>query len=347
MGAGNIFRTFYNLPADIVIPLSNAHGVDWDYSRDPFDILSPEPIHWSTCKSLQNHNRVPHLKPILFAPHPWILNIHNRDLKIEEGQGALLIGPPPSPENDEALYKLIKSDLQNQNYSILIKARGNYLGSIDFWESKGVRCFSAGKPDDDFYSRLFEIINMHKEIISGSFSSAVVFGSSIGKKIRILETYKFKVFEITNSMQFNDYSRASARKIILSYADQSALESQLLSQELLGFEMLGEREKIKDQFLDMRDSLKEPFFNQGVSYISLGIRKFLATKLSKPGLLNITIVNAIKKILLKPQVSVITYQEFNIWRNGINKSNFDDKIVKINKYMHAPSLGDAPNGYDR
>jgi len=347
MGAGNIFRTFYNLPDDLVIPLSNAHGVDWDSTRDPFDILSPEPIHWSTCKSLQSLKRASHPKPILFAPHPWILNIHNRNLQIQEGQGALLIGPPPSPENDEALYKLIKSDLQNKNYSILIKARGNYLGSIDFWESKGVRCFSAGKPDDDFYSRLFEIINMHKEIISGYFSSAIVFGSSIGKKIRIFEDYKFKVFEISGSMQFNDYSRASARKIILSYADQSALESQLLSQELLGFEMLDKTDKIKAQFLDMLDSLKEPFVNLGESYVPFGLRKFLATKFSKPGLLNITIINAINKILLTPQISEITFQNFDMWRNGINKFNFEEKTIKFNKNMQAPSLGEAPNGYDR
>ena len=346
MGASKIFRRYYELPDSMVVPLSIAHGIDWGRREHPYDIMSPEPIHWGCCPSLESYSSKS-IKPILFAPHPWLLNIENLNLKVSDGDGILLIGPPPSPKNDRALFELIKDDLCNSKFSILIKQRGKYLESIEFWESKGVKCYSAGSPDEGFYTRLFNIINLHKVVMAGSFSSAIIFASSIGKDIKILEDYSFEVFEKSSATIANSVFRESAKKIIQSYVHNSTQKNQDLSLKLMGSEMLTDKARVRKEFLTLIDTLSEPCLDLKNNLIPWKVRKFIARKLSKPNILNFKVYDYLERLFFREKISIVEVSEFNIWKNGLNSQNFRETQVSSSNILKFASLGSAPNGYNR
>src|SRR5690606_239852 len=107
MGAATLFRQFFGLPDDAVVPLSVAHGVDFGHCHRPLDVTYVEPIHWSCNPAM--HQAAADCKPSLLLPHPWTMHVAQRE--IGTGRGVLLIGPPPSPENDAALLELIRNDI--------------------------------------------------------------------------------------------------------------------------------------------------------------------------------------------------------------------------------------------
>src|SRR5207253_1753467 len=107
--------------SDAPIPLSLSHGVDCAQYRNALDVEAIEPLHWSHNRDI--HETALKVKPSVMAPHPWAIVTHGK--KHEQGRGVLLIGPPPSPTNDENLYEIVK-DQSSSDWTVLVKARGEY-----------------------------------------------------------------------------------------------------------------------------------------------------------------------------------------------------------------------------
>ena len=357
MGSGELLRDFLKLEQDIVLPVTIAHGVDYDSHAEIMDIGSPEPLQWVCDDSLSNY-RKNFLKPTFLAPHPWLLSMKNFNLKPQQGEGSLLIGPPPSPSNDQLMFEIIKEDLKNMKYSILIKPRGNYQDSIKFWESKGVSAVSAGLPDNNFYPRLFEIINQHEIIVAGNFSSVLIFASSIGKQIKILTGYQFSVYEhpeyFNNSSIHKgvDFSREPAKKIVKIFLSQDQPAMQELSKRLLGHKFLAQPIKVKVALENSIKKLKNPFFFKSkFSYPFLfsmpqKIRVFLATLTGKPGYLIYSIPEFFRFLSLKGNRVIIMFNEFDAWQHGMNAENCRVTPVARSALKKA-NMGHAPDGYNQ
>ena len=357
MGSGDLLRDFLKLEQDIVLPVTIAHGVDFDFHPEIMDIGSPEPLQWVCDDSLINY-RKNSLKPTFLAPHPWLLSIKNLSLETQQGEGLLLIGPPPSPSNDQLMFEMIKADLKNTKCSILIKPRGNYQDSIKFWESKGVRALSAGLPNNNFYPRLFEIINHHKTIIAGNFSSAIIFASSIGKRIKVLPAYQFSVYEHAEYFNYSsihsgvNFSREPAKKIVKIFLSQDQPAMQELSKRLLGHKFLAQPMKVKAALENSIKKLKNPFFFKNKSTYPFlfsmpqKIRIFLATLTGKPGYLTYSTSEFVRFLSLKGNRVIITFNEFDAWQHGVNAENC--KVTPVARSgLKKANMGETPDGYNQ
>lgn len=343
LGAANILKKYLNLSADQVIPLSIAHGVDWDFNPSPEDIFSLEPIHWCCCHSLENTLQTP-LKPIFFAPHPWLMNIQNNNFSLKKGLGTLLIGPPPSPANDLALFELVKDKVET-GLSILIKPKAGYEASMKFWENRGVSVVTAGKPDSYFYSRLFAILNNVETVIGVNFSSALVFAASINKDIKILKNYSYQVIESDAYETKAEFNRPAGDKIIKIFMHSSQNKIQEQARHLLGNNLLHQERTLARELLGMIKSLKYPLFYDPKNPIPFFIRKFLLQCTKKNNLFLFTPKDYAKRIFNKHKSFLaLEVNEFDIWENGRNASNY--KIQKTLGFKNNIMLGDAPNPYD-
>jgi hypothetical protein len=184
MGSASILRKYAELDHNYPIPLTLAHGVDFECDSRVADIDSPEPIYWST--NIGMHNRASSYKESILLPHPWIILDSNREdsHKLISGSN-LIVAPPPGPENDKVLLDtIIKNNIKSP--TILLKKRGNTTASEEFWTSNGINFISAGDPDGGFYSRLYEIMRCHENVIGCNLSSALFFAASINKTCRIM-----------------------------------------------------------------------------------------------------------------------------------------------------------------
>ena len=316
MGASQIFNRYLNVNENRVVPLSVSHGVDFGNFCDPIDIYSIEPIHWSYNEQI--HKESIKIKPSLLAPHPWAMNIDDKN--ISEGNGVLLIGPPPGKVNDQRLYELIKNDIRD-NWSILVKKRGNYEPSMSFWKSKGVNPITAGGYDGDFYNRLYNVLSEYKVVVGCTFSSALIFAASINKKIEIIEDYEYRVYDVANREKLVDYNSTQAKSVVNFFLNRNQSEIKRISKELLGINLHQGKLSILSSLEDTIDSLRSAFYIQGSNNVPIKYKALLALFLKKPGLIKFNLQDAIKRIK-KKEIVGIEIDEFSVWSCGPNRANY-------------------------
>lgn len=337
MGAADLFRSFYGLNPDAIVPMSVAHGVDFGHCHNPMDVGSIEPIHWS-CNSFM-HQSASVFKPSILVPHPWVM--HCQKLPVPHGKGVLVIGPPPSPANDAALYELIRKDVRS-DWAILVKARGAYQGSMRYWAERGLKPLTASGPDTNFYNRLFNLLSQYETIVGCTFSSALVFAASIGKKIDLVQRYAYKVYETTAYEAEVNLSSSRASSVVKTFLKQDKSLIQDLSRELLGFEQGGDKLKTMKEFQEVISNLRRPFWNDRRLSLPYALREAVAMKLNKPRILSAGLVTYMRHFK-RANACTMTMNEFDVWANGKNSGNFSLEPV-----LHIPGItepGLAPDGY--
>jgi hypothetical protein len=329
MGGAQIFNSYFGFDKHRVVPLSVSHGVDFGQCCGPMDIYNCEPIHWSCNEEIYEQSRL--VKPSILAPHPWIMYTARKTTP--EGMGVLVIGPPPGPENDQALYELIKNDI-NDDWSILIKKRGNYAPSMVFWREKGLLPITAGGQDEHFYYRLYELLAGYKTILGCTFSSALVFSAAIGKEIQIIKNYTYRAYDIEGIETILNLESKKAKSIVGSFINQNQMEIQSVSGQLLGFDLQNNKDDIIHELETQITSLKSPLFLPDAHTLVTKPKVLLALALRKPGILKFDLKTLAKKF--NPKVCEVTMNEFSIWENGPTAENFSITPTKYIKGKTEP-----------
>lgn len=323
MGSEDILRSFLELDQEIPLPLSISHGVDMNHLIYAQDVLSIEPIHW--CYNNAIFDRATKIKPSIKLPHPWII-LMNSMPPIDAKKKLLIIGPPAGKTNDQNLLK----SLSEQNIfeaDILIKKRGETDQSESFWIEEGFGVVSAGNSDSEFYMRLFKIISNYESIISCSMSSALIFAAALGKECSVLEDYHMVTYELEDYTNFISFHQSIGKKFLEIMSSDSFESLQNFSQNILGIQFMSNQKIMKDQLILNLKELDSPFYYSKKNFLPIQkFNEFLAVKLNKRSLLNLSVNNIIKK-LNKPKISLISKNEISIYKNGINKNNFTSSTI--------------------
>ena len=315
LGASNLLNRFLSNPPETLIPASVSHGVDFYHTYFAQDIDSIEPIHWA-CRG-----DVDRIKPTFIAPHPWTINYALSDFS-QVGSGSLVIGPPPSIENDLNLLDHLKKN-SISNYDILIKPRGNYQESMQFWQNQGATTRTVGPPDKDFYTKLTSILSSYKNIICPTISSALFFSASIGKNIITIPEFTFKVFENMNYLDEVNENSFESRDIVKKLVNGSSKEITEVSKFLLGFDYLGDALQINKSISEFSSSVVHPFNLYKGNKIPYSVREFFTLATKKQKIMRMDYKDYIK-LISKGHVGVMTMCEFDFRLNGKNSRNFND-----------------------
>ena len=258
-GGKAILRQYTGLEADAIIPLSLSHGVDYGQERLPQDYLATEPLHW--CYNTDILARTKSAKPGVLLPHPWLMVRELMSSKCRSGGAGrvLVIGPPPSPLNDESLRDALARARVTAD-AILVKKRGTsaFQDSIDFWRVQGVEPVSAGLGDDGHYFRLAEILSSFDRVILPVFSSVGVFAAALGCEVMTLTDYwhcsysprELDMRQIANSPSAKRFAR------LFAGGDQAAQRS--VASEFLGESLLGTPAELLERFNRSLESITYP-----------------------------------------------------------------------------------------
>ena len=322
MGAASILRAYLGLSADEVVPLSISHGIDYGHCAGAMDLGNVEPIHWSYNHTI--HDRARTMKPSALVPHPWLLLEKLQPLT--GGRGLLVIGPPPGPENDTKLLEALRRRGIHEA-TILIKCRGHWRPSIDFWNQAGYSTTSAGERAEDFYQSLFRILSQFEVIISGTFSSAVIFAAALGKPITLVHEYRCRFFDTLDYTGRVDFSSETSRALVRKVASDDASAVTAECRAILGSDLEFDSTAIIARIEQAASELTSPV-NCSLSRGGIldRVRREVALLCRKPGVLQRTEIRSfIKK---RPSVvSLIDLAEIPNWLHG------SDMIVTRTAYI--------------
>lgn len=186
-GNDKIIRSFYKLDANIPIPLSIPHGIDF-YQHENFvhDFYNFEPYYHCFRDDLETKVRLRNRKTIKL-PHPWIMLLDRNKFKLKDQKGSLIVTGSPSIEKYEEIYNRI--DIRNlpKPIFVLIKDRDARKEHFDWWKKKEIEPLSAGPIESNrFYLRLFNILNECSDVLIFDMTSAAIFAAAMMKKIHIV-----------------------------------------------------------------------------------------------------------------------------------------------------------------
>lgn len=337
MGAARILRQFLGLEENAPIPMTLSHGVDCAQYRNAIEVESVEPLHWSYNRDI--HETASRVKPSVMAPHAWAIVANG--MPRTPGKGVLLIGPPPSPENDERLFKLIANERLSE-WTILVKARGEYEQSIRYWHRRGLRTITGGRPDENFHERLHTMLAEYETVVGCNFSSALLFAASIGRQVVLLRNYTWETYDASNFLSQIWLESPRARKLVRVFADGSLREKQDAARELLGFDMLGTPGRVRDDLNAAIHSLKRPFHHHPDSPIPYRVAEFLTVAFRKPGFLRYSGAELVA-MMQRQQVCILRMNDIDAWLNGPSDANCTITPVAFQKGVTQP--GWAARGY--
>lgn len=338
LGAGALLRRFLEIPKDSLLPLSIAHGVDHGHCHRPMDVDNIEPIHWSTNRIL--HEEAKEVKPSVLAPHPWAILAKERPPP--SGRGVLVIGPPPSPENDRRLYDLIKDDI-GEDWAVLVKPRGAFRGSIDFWQSKGLKGITADGPPEGFYERLYGIISTYRTVVGCTFSSAVILAASIGREIVMLRTYFCEFYELARYEDEINFASRRTSALVRCLANGDAAAKIRECRALLGFDFLDEPDRIRKDLSEEIHQIKRPFYKNPRNPVPYKLSEILAMRFAKPGILRYAPRDMLDRVRSKA-ICIVRMNDIDLWLSGKNDQNYRQLPVS-DREGETVMPGFSPRGY--
>lgn len=318
-GAARIFNEFLKLPTEDVVPLTLSHGVDFGQCYSPMDIESFEPIYWAYNEAI--FDSASRIKPALLIPHPWMLLASSHDVGC--GDGTLVIGPPPGPENDKRMLDAISTFAVGE-VTVLVKARGNYKGSEEFWKSHGINTVCADQEQGPFYLSLFDILSRYRRVVAGTFSSAVIFAAAIGREVRLLTGYRYKAYFPINYLTTVDFRSNRAKAIVKAFCCEGDAEKQRYAKTLLGGDILGRHSDsaFLEQYLDAVLRLRIGCY--GLHRMPYPIRRLLFSCAARLGMPSIAKLNrsTLEKTFGIHRVLEADIDELSIWLNSSDHGNF-------------------------
>lgn len=333
-GTNSIFNQYMGFDINQVVPLSIAHGVDFEHCYHAMDVYTPAPIHWAYNHRI--YERSQKIKPSLLIPHPWAMIASQ--FTESKGKGTLVIGPPPGKQNDLNLYNLIKNQISSE-CSILIKRKDGIDASFAFWKSKGLRPIIVPNNDKPFYLNLYLTLSKYENIIGCTFSSALIFAASINKKITLIHGYSYTNYDTIDYLKKVNFNSQYSREVVSTFSNSDQDTITELSKSILGFDLISNKEKQTSNFYKCVDSLSSPVFtpNRDPLY---KLKLYLGRRLYWPGLINKSLKDIVR--YQNNDVSVNTLNELSIWLDGINSSNAEFKKVKFQPGITIPGNAFEP-----
>lgn len=322
MGAARIARRYLGLAEDHPIPLSIAHGVDFNHLSVAMDVQAAEPLHWACNDSI--HRRALPLKPSVLMPHPWLMLAAMKPARA--GEGMLVIGPPPGRANDERLLACMqKAGIRPQ--AILLKMRGNLGESMNFWRSHGLETVTAGAPDVGFYDRLYDLLGTYESIVGCTLSSALFFAAAIDRRCEVLLDYSYMAYEVaeyTETVRFeSDIGVRFTRQLAAGQSD----DVKCIAEDVLGLRWLDGRDAMRIRLEESIRSLQYPLHvTRAGTAVTYHLRCALARATGRAGFLNRSWWD-ILPLRRREHVSVIDINEVDIWLHGANATNFKSRLI--------------------
>lgn len=292
-----------------------------------------EPIHW--CYNREILERLQGYKPAVLIPHPWLLQ--QARLGDEPGKGTLVVGPPPGPENDRRLWEKIQGECHGP-ITILVKPRGPYQGSLEFWRKMGYQAACASGPGASHYDCLYQLVASHERVVGCSFSSVLVFAAALGKSVHLLRDYSFHFYEVDRYLEVVSYESPRAREIVGWLTGPDPGRATRECRRILGSELEFSPSllagQLQQQMLQLRGGVN-PGLSRG--WFCDSVLQRLALLLGKPGVL---LPGLRSRLLSRPSAQVVAVEtnDVDAWLEGIRPDNLRTRRVRYVRGVTEPGM---------
>lgn len=341
-GADKTLRRHLGLDDDAVIPLGLPHGVDFGHVRPCQDLHTVEPIHWA-------HNRriaavAATYKPTIAIPHPFLLAVQAAPHSGGPGR-TLVVGPPPSPENDRRLLRLLDISRAGDT-TILVKPKTGYTQSIAFWRGHGF--LTATLPDfgPPSYEAVAAALCGYDRVVGCTFSSLLVFAAAAGMAVELLLDYHYQCYDLVERgtrFEVVDWSSSVARAVVEVFASGDKPAVTALARDLLGSDLEFRPAVLRDQLAAAIDALDRPFhWMKPHSSLTRYAGGLAARWLRRPGVLRFAPLGTLQR-RFSPQIWARDLNEFQAWQNGGTGGSIVEELRPFRRGVTVP--GDAIDPY--
>ncbi|MGQ0559083.1 MAG: hypothetical protein ACT4OE_05785 [Sphingosinicella sp.] len=336
-GADRILRRHIGVADDYPIPLTIPHGVDFGQISGVYDIDSCEPVYWAFNKFLAG--AAAPLKPVFAAPHPLLLATAPEPAPRREGN--LVIGPPPGPENDRRMLECLRR-AGILGCDILVKGRGNFEKSMQFWREAGFRPLVLGTMESASYDEMRALFGRYDEVVGGTLSSALFYAAALGAQVRLLRDYWYRNYEIRDLESSIQLSAAAVENVRILAGGNREQQGER-SRSLLGADFDSSPETLRTKLESLLSGLAAPL-HFPVRYPA-PLRSLLATaalKTGRPGLIHEPLATRLRRAF-RPRVVIMDVNEVSYWLEGPAGGNIAFSEVKFERGRTIP--GNAVEAY--
>ena len=333
-GADSVLRKYLQCPADFPVPISISHGVDAGQGREPYDINSIEPVHWCTNSVVYEMSKK--YKPSVLIPHPWVLvylllGIDENSAPLDK-RNRLIVLPPPGAINDKLVIEWMNR-YGHGNDILLVKARGCYPASLEFFRSQGLTALCISSLDESFYFRLYRLLLGCKAVVGLTASSLLFFSASMGVSTTVCDNFFYHGCDVIGWQGTQNYSFPLLRKFITCCLNNDYDNAREIAADVLGekYFVANPGNRLSSLFPAL-DSVSIPYYCSGpASRVPRKILELLALASGKPGFLRGSVRSSIQKALLrrvgKDRFVHFCINEIDCVLNGKNESNFSYSFV--------------------
>jgi hypothetical protein len=258
-GAGDIVRTYLDLPPDFVLPITFPHGVDTHNAGDIEDLSRIEPVYLAPRPDIADRAEG-RGKIALRFPHPWLmLRPQHEPIK---SCGTLFVAPPSGVDNNRSFHEAVHALSLPKPWGISLKYRGLDSGDSEWWRERGFVPLSAGPSNSgDFYLNQRRILAQFDIIALAYPSSMSTFAASLGKKVVAIPDVEISFVGNAQSLPFyhlrNNDQVTSTWSMLLG-EDRAAAKAKAL--ELLGAPFMAPREELRERLFDAIRGIQEPIY---------------------------------------------------------------------------------------
>lgn len=344
-GAHSILRRYLGLSEDYVLPVGISHGIDYGQSHSVQDVHCIEPIYWAYNKRLFEAAKP--IKSAIEIAHPLLLAMAGQALP-EPSCEALLIGPPPGPENDRRLLKLIGKDARAST-TILVKPLPGYRQSIEFWENEGFHAITSAGRTGPLYAKLLDLLARYNEVRCCTFSSAAILAAAMGKKVTLLRGYFFGAYEGVGAIgKLSPRSQLSV-DVVRTFASGTPKEVSATAKNMLGAQLDMDPGSLWSSVEEHIERLPEPLhFEQKYPRPLRKLISEAALWMDRPGLIRPSFLDLVRGRLKHPRLGLQVYEverdEIACWLEGFSQENFRLKRVPSVRGVTVPGTAVEPYG---
>jgi hypothetical protein len=329
-GADYIFRCYLSFPGNWPVPFSIAHGVDSGQFYEPFDVKNIEPIHWCTNEIV--YEKAIRYKPSVLMPHPWVIVYSllgsNAGTPSSGKVSRLIVLPPPGSVNDMAVVDWMERHGLEGDV-LLVKPRGSYSASIEFFRAQGFSVECIASTDKSFYFSLFSLLQGCSSVLGLTASSFLFFSASMGVPTSVADDFFYSAYDVLGSQDIQDYTYPLLREFILSCLNNNHAKSKKIASEVLGENhFIEDLEKRRLPIIKSCNSVEIPYFlNCSLPrYLPRALNEALALATGKQGLLANGLRTSIERFFRqkigKTKCILFRMNEIDCILNGRSDANF-------------------------